>query len=103
MRGLRVFLSTSAAAALQALGSRPRGMLITALVAAAASQPRDGLLSLWAADQVAVCEIIASDRVVLVYAIRSADALRDALYGEWLHLRFRRLGIRRVLHDGLRR
>ena len=98
MSAFRVQLSASAGAALQALGSRPRGMLIIALAAAAAWEPRGGLLSLWVAEHVAACEVIASDRVVLVYAVRSGDTLRDALYGQQLHRRFRRLGIRRAIH-----
>jgi hypothetical protein len=96
----RVAMSRRAAAELAALGSRPRGMLILALVAAAADEPRDGLLSLWCADQVAAAEVIASRRVVLVYAIRSGSSLRGALYGEELQRRFRQLGIRRVVHRG---
>jgi hypothetical protein len=78
-------------------------MLIRTLAAVAMSEPGRGLLNLWVAQQVAACEVIASDRVVLLYAIRSADTLRDALYGDRLHRRFRRLGIRRLIHDGLRR
>jgi hypothetical protein len=98
MSGFRVLLSPSAAAALETLGSRPRGMVIMALTAAAATEPRSGLLSVWMAEQVAACEVMASDRVVLVYAMRSGTALRVALYGEPLHRRFKRLGIRRAIH-----
>lgn len=98
MSGFRVRLSTPAAAALRALGSRPRGMLIIALAAAAAREPRGGLLSLWVADQLAACEVIASDRVVLVYAIRSRSSVNAALYGEQLLQRLTQLGIRRAIH-----
>jgi hypothetical protein len=98
MSAFRVRLSTSAAAALRALGSRPRGMLIIALATAAAWEPRGGLLNIWVADELAACEVIARDRLVLVYAIRSRSSVNAALYGEELLQRLRRLGIRRAIH-----
>jgi hypothetical protein len=101
--GFRVLLSKSAAETLEALGSRPRGMLIMALGAVAAWEPRVGLLNLWVADQFAACEVIASDRIVLVYAIRSISALRVALYGEPLERRVRRRDIQRTIHGKGRR
>jgi hypothetical protein len=91
-------LTVRAAAELRALGSRPRGMLISALAIAAVKEPGDGLRLIWAAEQVGACEVIARDRVVLVYAIRSGSSLRDVLYGQALHRRFRYLAMRRAVH-----
>jgi hypothetical protein len=98
VRRFRVVLSRRAAAQLDALGSRPRGMLILALGAIAARRPRDGLVNVWRADQIAACEVIAGERVVLVYAIQSATALRTVLFGEHLHREFRHLQMRRAIH-----
>jgi hypothetical protein len=96
--GFAVMLSNGAAAELGALGSRPRGMMIVKLAAVAAREPPDGLLNLWAADQVAACEVIGGRRVVLVYAVRSATSMWAALFGDELYRRFVGLGIRRTIH-----
>jgi hypothetical protein len=58
----------------------------------------EGPLTVWAADQVAVCEAIGPGRILLVSAVRPGTELRRALYGERLLRRLEWLAVSRTLH-----
>jgi hypothetical protein len=93
-----VRLTGLAAAELDRLGPRRRGMLTSALDQHARAGPKPGLLAVWTPADVAACEVLAE--TLLVYAIRSLADLELALFGPQLERRFTRLAVQRLLHRG---
>ncbi len=99
MAGIEAFLSSAAAAGLEAAGSRPGGMLANTVAAFAARGPAPGLYLLGAAGCWAACEVVGRQGgpVLVVYAVGERAELVERLVGVEIATATRGLAVRAAL------
>jgi hypothetical protein len=78
---LDVRLSAQAAEDLDALTVQRRGRLIITMLRVVARSDRRGLVNLWTPRDVAACEVLPAEGVLLVYALLERLELERRLFG----------------------